>query len=116
MLVTSTSAAASVTPGPAMHKARAFFTVDELLNGDVLVAGGFDVGATFTGEPFTAFDRPGTNVDIYDPANGTWTSGGTLSSPRAGHSGVLLRGNRGVLVIGGLAHPPIASATTDIIQ
>ena len=65
---------------------------------------------------FTAFDRPGANVDIYDPATGTWTSGGTLGSARAGHSGVLLRGNRGVLVIGGLVHPPFATATTDLIQ
>src|SRR5437870_13531256 len=30
------------TPANPMNKARAFFTATELLNGDVLVAGGFD--------------------------------------------------------------------------
>ena len=76
-----------------------------LQDGRVVVPGGF-----------TAFDQPGTNVDVYDPATGTWTSGGTLSSPRSGHAGFVLRGNRGLLVIGGLAHPPFATTTTDIFR
>lgn len=74
-----------------------------LPDGHVLIPGGF-----------VAFDQPGANVDIYDPATGVWTSAGALSSPRSGHSAMMLRGNRGVLIIGGLAHPPFATATTDI--
>ena len=81
------------------------FLAPHLRDGRFVVSGGF-----------TAFDQPGANIDIYDPASATWTSGGTLSSPRSGHSGVLLRGDRGVLVIGGLVHPPFATATTDLIQ
>jgi hypothetical protein len=76
-----------------------------LPDGRVVVPGGFD-----------NFDHPASNVDLYDPVTGTWSSGGTLSSPRAGHSAILLRGNRGAFVIGGLAHPPFATPTTDIFK
>ena len=41
---------------------------------------------------------------------------GTMSSPRAGHAAVVLRGNRGVVVIAGLSQPPMATDTVDIFQ
>jgi len=82
------------TPANPMNKARAFFVAVELLNGNVLVAGGYD--------------------GILDPRTGTWSDAGSMTDPRAGHSAVVLNGNRGVLVMGGLNAPPAATASVDI--
>src|SRR5215831_18957725 len=62
-----------------------------LPDGRVLVPGGH-----------TAFQTPVSSSDLYDPRTGTWTSAGSMSVVRAGHSSIVLRGNRGVLVMGGL--------------
>jgi hypothetical protein len=59
---------------------------------------------------------PHTNVsstDLYDPRTGTWTAGGSMSEPRSGQSALLLRGNRGTLVMGGLDVGPAATASVD---
>jgi len=42
-----------------------------------------------------------SSSDLYDPRTGTWTASGSMSIERAGHSSIVLRGNRGVLVMGG---------------
>jgi N-acetylneuraminic acid mutarotase len=79
-----------------------------LPNGKVLVPAGF-----------TDFDQPGKGSDVFNPATGTWSDAGQLSIIRAGHSAVVLRGNRGVLVIGGMSFPPEpsgATATTDLFR
>ena len=61
-----------------------------LPDGRVLVPGGY-----------TAAHTPVSSSDLYDPRTGTWTASGDMSVVRAGHSSIVLRGNRGVLVMGG---------------
>lgn len=55
-----------------------------------------------------------SSTDLYDPRKGTWTQAGSMSRPRAGHFAMVLRGGRGVLVMGGLNQPPSATASVDI--
>jgi Kelch motif len=75
-----------------------------LPDGRVLVPGGN-----------TAFQTPVSSSDLYDPRTGTWTDAGSMSVVRAGHSSILLPGNRGVLVMGGLAPDDnTATASVDI--
>ena len=72
-------------------------------DGRVLMPGGF-----------TANETPVATADLYNPKTGTWSSAGSMSVPRAGHSAIVLNGNRGVLVMGGLNIPPAATASVDI--
>jgi len=74
-----------------------------LRDGRVLMPGGF-----------TANETPVATADLYNPKTGTWSSAGSMSVPRAGHSAIVLHGNRGVLVMGGLNSPPAATASVDI--
>jgi hypothetical protein len=74
-----------------------------LRDGRVLIPGGH-----------TAFETPVASADLYDPRTGTWSQAGSMSVPRAGHSAIVLNGNRGVLVMGGLNIPPAATASVDI--
>jgi len=75
-----------------------------LPDGRVLVPGGF-----------TAHETPVSSSDLYDPRTGTWTASGSMSVVRAGHSSIVLRGNRGVLVMGGLGPDDnTAPASVDI--
>jgi Kelch motif len=73
-----------------------------LPDGRVLVPGGH-----------TAFQTPVSSSDLYDPRTGTWTPAGSMSVVRAGHSAIVLRGNRGVLVMGGLG-PDDNTTTTSV--
>jgi Kelch motif len=78
-----------------MALARTSFTATLLLDGKVLVAGGWDYqGNNLWGPPRSA--------ELYDPATGTWTATATASvvTPRAGGSATLLLDGR-VLVAGG---------------
>jgi hypothetical protein len=75
-----------------MATARRAHTATLLSNGLVLVAGGalstaFNGGATATAE-------------LYNPATGTWSSTGSMTMIRSGHTAVLLPGGN-VLVAGG---------------
>jgi hypothetical protein len=81
------------TPTGAMTAPRSEVEYASVLlpDGRVLVPGGH-----------TAFQTPVSSSDLYDPRIGTWTSSGSMSVVRAGHSSIVLRGNRGVLVMGGL--------------
>src|SRR5262245_57298465 len=74
-----------------MNKARAFFTATELLNGDVLVAGGYDG---------TIFPPNFPDAEIYNWHTGKWTVISPMNSARAAAVDVRLEDGR-VLVIGG---------------
>jgi len=76
-----------------------------LPDGRVLVPGGY-----------TAPHTPVSSSDLYDPRTGTWTASGSMSVVRAGHSSIVLRGNRGVLVMGGgpVDNADGATASVDI--
>src|SRR5207237_9248820 len=58
-----------------------------LPDGNVLVPGGF-----------VAEETPQQSADLYNSQTGTWSPAGSMSDRRAGHTAVVLRGNRGVLV------------------
>ena len=85
----------AVFAGPSMTDARMNFTATELLNGDVLVAGGVG-GANGTTE-FAAAEKLVVATGVFIPANG-------LPGPRQGHQAVRLPGNAGVLIVGGTAY------------
>ena len=74
-----------------------------LPDGRVLVPGGF-----------TGPEAPQSSADLYDPQTGTWTQAGFMSVPRAAHAAFVLRGGRGVLVMGGLTQPPCATNSVDL--
>ena len=79
------------TPTNPMNKARAFFTATKLLNGDVLVAGGYDG---------TIFPPNFPDAEIYNWHTGEWTLISPMNSARAAAVDVRLEDGR-VLVIGG---------------
>jgi N-acetylneuraminic acid mutarotase len=60
-----------------------------LKDGNVLVTGGY-----------SAFSTPQDSAELYNPKSGTWTSAGTMSVPRAGHTATMLYNGK-VLVAGG---------------
>lgn len=71
---------------------RANQTATLLQNGTVLVAGGLGAGNDMSVSLASA--------EIYNPATGTWTPTGSLTTPRYGHTATLLP-NGTVLVAGG---------------
>ena len=81
----------SMTGDMTTGRSESEYAVVLLPDGRVLVPGGH-----------TAFQTPVSSADLYDPRTGTWTAAGSMSVVRAGHSSIVLRGNRGVLVMGGL--------------
>jgi N-acetylneuraminic acid mutarotase len=74
-----------------MSAARLFQTATLLPNGKVLVAGG-------CGDPDC--NSALASAELYDPANGTWSTTGRMSVPRGEHSATLLLDGK-VLVSGG---------------
>jgi len=76
-----------------------------LPDGRVLVPGGY-----------TAHETPVSSTDLYDPRTGIWTAGGSMSDNRTGEVALVLPGNRGVLVMGGLDQSPATTASVDIGQ
>src|SRR5262245_27782340 len=82
----------SMTGDMTTGRSESEYAVVLLPDGRVLVPGGH-----------TAFQTPVSSADLYDPRTGTWTAAGSMSVVRAGHSSLVLPGNRGVLVMGGLA-------------
>ncbi len=84
------------TPANPMTTARGYFTATELLNGNVLVAGGFD---GILGPPFFA------DAEIYHSRTGTWSSVASMKYPRAAAAAVRLPGGK-VLVAGGMGTGP----------
>jgi len=73
-----------------MVSSRYNHTATRLLDGRVLVAGGFDLDSIQL-----------ASAELYDPATGTWTAAGSLNSPLAGHTATALTNGK-VLVTGGI--------------
>lgn len=76
------------TSAGTMSTAREWHTATLLLNGKVLVAGGYDGTGT------------SSSVQLYDPATGTWSNTASLNHPRQSHTATLLPDGK-VLVAGG---------------
>ena len=68
-----------------------------LNNGQVLVAGGTDGGADLA------------SAELYNPATGSWTFTGSMSSPRNAHTPTLLASGE-VLVAGGIIITALSSS------
>ncbi|WP_239576384.1 kelch repeat-containing protein [Archangium primigenium] len=79
----------------ALSQARGYHTLTLLPNGKVLVTGGSNVAEDNAENPNLL-----ASAELYDPATGTWSSAGGLSTGRAWHSATLLP-NGQVLVAGG---------------
>jgi N-acetylneuraminic acid mutarotase len=87
------------------------YAIVRLRDGRVLLAGGY------TGMPDATDNSVDLNTaEVYAPWTGKWTLvSNTMSSTRSGHAAVLLPGNRGVLVMGGVNNG-LATATADIFR
>jgi hypothetical protein len=79
------STTGSLATGRTLHSATL------LSNGKVLVVGGQRVGA-----PFETF----TSAELYDPATGTWSATGNITTARANHVAFRLQNGK-VLIVGG---------------
>lgn len=91
------------SPFPASMKApRGLFTATPLLDGRILIAGGFDAG-TFTTH---------ASAEIFDPVAGTFTFTGTMARARAAHTATRLADGK-VLVVGGIGDA-VEGATAEL--
>ena len=104
----------SFAPAAPMSMGRGYFTATELLNGNVLVAGGwgFDPAAPVpSGPPPVSI----ANAEIYHPGSATWSPAASMTQPRAAASAVRLPNGR-VLVVGGMdaGSPPSTMASAEI--
>jgi hypothetical protein len=96
--------------GP-LVQARGSHSATRLLDGRVLVVGGFvgDSGRVGSGP---GGDLALASAEIWDPATETFTTTGSLAHPRYGHTATLLSDGR-VLVVGGNHYPqdtPVSEA------
>src|SRR5260221_679233 len=98
-----TPATGTWTTTGSMSSSRAAHTATLLQSGQVLVAGGNTTGAGV--EVILA------SAELYNPATGTWTTTGSMTTPRLNQMATLLP-NSQVLVAGGIdtGDIPIASA------
>ena len=90
-----------------MATARYSQTATLLQDGNVLIAGGSDDGDIFTTL---------ASVELYDPGDGTWTSIGSLGTPRIFHAATLLPGGK-VLASGGYTRdggPPTSLISAEL--
>ena len=88
-------------------RSEAEYAIVLMPNYRVLLAGGYNT----LGLTETHVDT----AEVYNPRTGTWKAVATpMSSARSGHAALLLRGNRGVLVMGGAMG--LATATPDIFH
>jgi hypothetical protein len=74
------------------------FSATLLLDGRVLVAGGFDFSVNPSGQD--GGGTPLASAELYDPGTATWTATASMASPRNRQTATLLPDGR-VLVAGG---------------
>jgi N-acetylneuraminic acid mutarotase len=86
-----------------MNEPRFGHTATLLSDGKVLVTGG-------TSGAYTSL-APLKTAELYDPANGTWTSIAAMAGTRFGHTATLLPNGK-VLVVGGLDSFTLATGLT----
>lgn len=114
--VTNTLASAEIwnpatglwTPTANIGGRRLAPALTRLSNNKVMVSGGVQIGFVF-GIPISAVST--TAVQLWDPANGQWSSGANMSQGRAGHhfNQVTLNDGR-VLMTGGVNVPSLLGA------
>jgi hypothetical protein len=99
-------------PTASMAEARQGHTATQLLDGRVLVIGGFQEAAEI------ADDRVLASTELFDPQAGTWAPGPPLPSPRGRHQAIRLKDGR-VLVLGGVSQrtdPGAGVETVDVFD
>src|ERR1700730_7846194 len=84
---------------------RAYQTATLLPNGKVLVVGGR--GLLAVSAPWEQARNAISSAELYDPTTRRWSSAGTLSTPRFGHTATLLTNGK-VFVVGGNSTLPSA--------
>lgn len=92
--------------GGSMAVPRAYQTATLLPNGKVLVVGGR--GLLALSAPWQPGGSAISTAELYDPKTRRWSSAGTLSAPRYGHTATLLTNGK-VLIAGGNSILPNAS-------
>jgi hypothetical protein len=80
-----------------MAEARGGHTATLLSNGKVLIAGGGDSG----GFTLPYYGTSSRTAELYDPATGEFTPTGSMVTARYGHTSVLLKNGK-VLIVGGV--------------
>ena len=99
-------ASASLTPTAAatsLVHARAYHSAVLLTDGRVLLIGGHGNGGT-----------PAASTELYDPATGTFSATGPMTTPRLGSTATLLADGR-VLVAGGTPYWRNSLASAEIL-
>jgi hypothetical protein len=97
--LTGVASAQTWTPTGSMSYARGGHQATALLDGRVLVSGGYDGGSGAVAQS-----------EILDPTTGTWSTTGSNVSPQADHTATLLEDGR-VLAVGGT--PGSSSCSSD---
>jgi N-acetylneuraminic acid mutarotase len=93
------------TPTGSMAAPRSRFSLTVLASGKVLAVGGY-----MGNQDTPILDRHLASAEVYDPATGTWTPTGSMTTPRADHLAALLPSGK-VLVMGGVSqYEPTQSA------
>jgi Tol biopolymer transport system component len=110
----------SFSPTGSMHAPREFHTATLLADGRVLIAGGLSgAPATTSTAILASFETAETSAsvlataEIYDPATGTFSKTGSMSTFRDHHTATLLEDGR-VLVAGGGGEAYASSTSADV--
>ncbi len=93
-----------------MLTGRAGGTTTTLLNGKILVTGGWASNAL---APNPRYANSTNGADLYDPATGTWSPAAPMPMALVGHTATLLPGGR-VLVTGGINYYVRTNSTASV--